>query len=199
MGRPVKEKSLTRQDVINAAISCLDKEGESGLGVNRVARELGIKPPAIYKHVDGNAALKRAVALTIWQQYIQWCQQQTDGLEDPHALLQAGGQATRNFAKSHPERYRTMIQFRLDRDDLETSPLIQEVFSFLKRLLQPYSLSETKLVDAMRTVNAAITGFIALEQAGLMTLGHSADASYQVMLDALVVAIQYIQQGDPQS
>ena len=47
MGRPTKENSLNPQDVIEAAISCLDEEGESALGVNRVARELGIKPPAI--------------------------------------------------------------------------------------------------------------------------------------------------------
>ncbi|MBV8882737.1 MAG: hypothetical protein JO235_01870 [Chroococcidiopsidaceae cyanobacterium CP_BM_RX_35] len=46
----------------------------------------------------------------------------------------------------------------------------------------------------MRIVNAAITGFIAIEQAGLMTLERSTDTSYQVMLDPLVVAIQYIQQ-----
>jgi len=197
MGRPIKEKSLTQQDVINAAIACLDKEGETALGVNRVARELGIKPPAIYKHLDGNAALRRAVALTIWQQYIEWCRQRTDGLDDPHALLRTGGQATRNFARSHPERYRTMLQFQLNLDDLETAPLIQEVFRFLQRVLQPYNLNETKLIDAMRMVNAAITGFIAIEQAGLMTLERSTDASYQVMLDALVVAIQYIQQVEP--
>ncbi|OWY64325.1 TetR family transcriptional regulator [cyanobacterium TDX16] len=197
MGRPIKEKSLTQQDVINAAIACLDKEGETALGVNRVARELGIKPPAIYKHLDGNAALRRAVALTIWQQYVEWCRQRTDGLDDPYALLRAGGQATRDFARSHPERYRTMLQFQLNLNDQETSPLIQEVFSFLKRVLQPYNLNETKLIDAMRMVNAAITGFIAIEQAGLMTLERSTDASYQVMLDALVVAIQYIQQVEP--
>lgn len=197
MGRPIKEKSLTQQDVINAAIACLDKEGETALGVNRVARELGIKPPAIYKHLDGNAAIRRAVALTIWQQYVEWCRQRTDSLDDPHALLRAGGQATRDFARSHPERYRTMLQFQLNLNDLETSPLIQEVFRFLKRVLQPYNLNETKLIDAMRMVNAAIAGFIAIEQAGLMTLERSADASYQVMLDALVVAIQYIQQVEP--
>ncbi|MEH2362380.1 TetR/AcrR family transcriptional regulator [Nostoc sp.] len=197
MGRPIKEKSLTQQDVINAAIACLDKEGETALGVNRVARELGIKPPAIYKHLDGNAALRRAVALTIWQQYVEWCHQRTDSLDDPHALLQAGGQATREFARSHPERYRTMLQFQLNLNDLETAPLIQEVFRFLKRVLQPYNLNETKLIDAMRMVNGAITGFITIEQAGLMTLERSTDASYQVMLDALVVAIQYIQQVEP--
>ncbi len=197
MGRPVKEKSLTQQDVIAAAIACLDKEGEAALGVNRVARELGIKPPAIYKHLDGNTALRRAVALTIWQQYIEWCRQRTDGLDEPQALLWAGGHATRDFARSHPERYRAMTQFQLNLNDPETAPLIQEVFSFLKRVLQSYNLSETKLIDAMRIVNAAITGFIAIEQAGLMTLERSTDASYEVMLDALAVAIQHIQQLEP--
>lgn len=44
--------------VIAAAIACLEQEGESALGVNRVARELNIKPPAIYKHLDGNAGLR---------------------------------------------------------------------------------------------------------------------------------------------
>ena len=196
MGRPVKEKSLTQQDVINAAIACLDKEGEAALGVNRVARELGIKPPAIYKHLDGNAALRRAVALTIWQQYIEWSRQQTNGMNDPQVLLRAGGRATRDFARSYPNRYRVMTQFQLNLQDPETSPLIQEVFSFLKRVLQSYNLSETKLIDAMRMVNAAITGFIAIEQAGLMTLERSTDASYEVMMDALVIAIQHIQQVD---
>ncbi|MBH8578030.1 WHG domain-containing protein [Nostocaceae cyanobacterium CENA369] len=196
MGRPVKEKSLTQQDVINAAIACLDKEGEAALGVNRVARELSIKPPAIYKHLNGNAALQRAVALTIWQQYVEWCRQRTNGLEEPQALLQAGGRATRDFARSHPNRYRVMTQFQLNLNDPETSLLIQEVFNFLKRVLQSYNLSETKLIDAMRMVNAAITGFIAIEQAGLMTLERSTDASYEVMMDALVVAIQHIQQVD---
>jgi AcrR family transcriptional regulator len=196
MGRPVKEKSLTQQDVINAAIACLDQEGEAALGVNRVARELGIKPPAIYKHLDGNAALRRAVALAIWQQYIEWSGKQTNGLEDPQALLRAGGRATRDFARSYPNRYRVMTQFQLNLQDPETYPLIQEALRFLKRVLQSYNLSETKLIDAMRMINAAITGFIAIEQAGLMTLERSTDASYEVMMDALVVAIQHIQQVD---
>lgn len=97
MGRPIKENSLSQQDVVAAAISCLDKQGETALGVNRVARELGIKPPA-YKHLDGNVGLRRAVALAIWRDYLAECQQQTDGITEPHALLRAGAQATRNFA-----------------------------------------------------------------------------------------------------
>jgi hypothetical protein len=128
--------------------------------------------------------------------YIEWSRQQTNGLEDPQALLRAGGRATRDFARSYPNRYRVMTQFQLNLQDPETSPLIQEVFRFLKLVLQSYNLSETKLIDAMRMVNAAITGFIAIEQAGLMTLERSTDASYEMMIDALVVAIQHIQKVD---
>lgn len=48
----------------------------------------------------------------------------------------------------------------------------------------------------MRMLNAAIYGFIAVEQAGLMTLERSTDRSYDVMLDALIVAIKDIRHDD---
>jgi len=196
MGRPIKEKSLTREDVINAAIACLDKEGESALGVNRVARELGIKPPAIYKHLDGNAALRRAVVLVIWRKYLTYCQQQTAGLLEPHDLLRAGGHATRNFARSHPALYRVMMQYQLQPTEPDAAAIIQESLGFLKRSLQLYELNENQLIDVMRMVNAAVYGFISQEQAGLMTLERSTDASYEVMLDALIVAIKHISHGN---
>ena len=52
------------------------------------------------------------------------------------------------------------------------------------------------LIDVMRMVNAAIYGFIAREQSELMTLNRSPDASYEVMVDALLVAIEYIRHND---
>lgn len=198
MGRPTKENSLTQQDVITAAIACLDHEGESALGVNRVARELGIKPPGIYKHLDGNAALRQAVALTLWQQYLAYYQEQTqkfaEPLTDPRALLKAGGHATRNFARMYPARYRVMMQFQLHPQDAKATPLLQEILAMFQTGLQPYEFTREQLIDVMRMVNAAISGFIAVEQAGLMTFERSTDASFEVMLDALFAAIEHIKQ-----
>ncbi len=198
MGRPLKENSLTPQDVIRAAINCLDKEGESALGVNRVARELGIKPPAIYKHLDGNAGLKRAVALEIWHNYWQDCQGWTTGIAEPHALLRAGAQATRNFAQRYPARYTVMMQYQLRPTDPEEAEVIYHSLQSFKQSLQLYELSDDALIDTMRMVNAAIYGFITREQSELMTLSRSLDRSYEVMLDALLIAIEYIQQSQNQ-
>lgn len=194
MGRPTKENSLTQADVIAAAIACLDQEGETALGVNRVARELGIKPPAIYKHLDGNSGLRRAVALTIWRDYLKNCRQQTAGITDPQDLLRAGAHATRNFARSYPARYAVMMHYQLQPTDPEEAEIIQESLHWFQISLQLYKLSDAALIDAMRIVNAAIYGFIIREQSDLMTLDRSTDTSYEVMLDALLVALQYIQQ-----
>jgi hypothetical protein len=51
----------------------------------------------------------------------------------------------------------------------------------------------TQLIDVMRILNAAIYGFIAVEQAGMMTLDRSPDQSFEVMLDVLTEAIAHIQ------
>ncbi|MFN6566516.1 TetR-like C-terminal domain-containing protein [Dendronalium sp. ChiSLP03b] len=64
------------------------------------------------------------------------CLQRINGLDDPQALLRTEEQATRDFARSHHNRYRVMTQFQLNLQDPEAVPLIQEVFSFLKRVLQ---------------------------------------------------------------
>ncbi len=55
MGRP-KGQALSVAVIVEAAIACLEREGDSALGVNRIARLLGIQPPSMYKHFDGNAA-----------------------------------------------------------------------------------------------------------------------------------------------
>ena len=195
MGRPLKENSLTPQDVIRAAIDCLDKEGESALGVNRVARALGIKPPAIYKHLDGNTGLRRAVALEIWRNYLTDYQNQTTDITKPRALLLIGAQATRNFAQRYPARYTVMMQYQLRPTDLEEAKIIYDSLRLFEKSLQLYELSDDALIDTMRMVNAAIYGFIVRENSELMTLNRSTDRSYEVMLNALLVAIEYIQQN----
>ncbi|WP_373541091.1 TetR/AcrR family transcriptional regulator [Chamaesiphon sp.] len=194
MGRPIKANSLTSKHVIDAAISCLDREGESALGVNRVARELGIKPPAIYKHLDGNTGLRRAVALQIWHDYLADCRSQTTGISEKRSLFLAGARATRNFATAYPARYTVMMQYQLRPSDLEEAKIIHYSLGFFQEVLQLSELGQAALIDTMRIVNAAIYGFIMREKSDLMTLDRSPGDSYEVMLDALIVAIEYIQQ-----
>ena len=192
MGRPTKENSLTPEDVIQAAITCLDKEGESALGVNRVARELGIKPPAIYKHLHGNGELRKAVVFKIRREFLDYGRGKTEGITEPRQLFKAGGIATRDFAKLYPARYKVMMQYQLHPTDKDSAAVIQEVMSWFREGIQGYDLTENQLIDAMRMVNAAVYGFISVEQAGMMTFERSTDESYQMMLEALIAGVWFI-------
>jgi AcrR family transcriptional regulator len=195
MGRPTKEKSLSRQDVITTAISCIDREGATALGVSSVARFLGIKPPAIYKHFENGADLQRATAIALWQIYLSACQQHLSGQAITPDLLKQVGHFTRNFAKTYPARYQVMMRIQLQPSDPASNATIQQSLNFLRQALHAYNLTEEQLIDVMRMLNAAIYGFISVEQAGLMTLPRSIDRSYDVMLDALIAAIEHIQHG----
>jgi AcrR family transcriptional regulator len=193
MGRPTKENSLSRQDVIDAAICCIDREGLSALGVSRVARSLGIKPPALYKHLDNAAHLQQATAIEIWQRYLTDCEQAIVQKDITPALLKQLGFFTRSFAQVHPGRYQLMMRVQLQPDEPESARVIHRSLGFLRQALRAYDLEDTQLIDVMRMLNAAIYGFITLEQAGLMTLERSTDESYDAMLEALMAAIGYLQ------
>jgi hypothetical protein len=88
-----------------------------------------------------------------------------------------------------------MMQYQLRPIDPEEAKIICDSLRLFKKSLQLYELSDDALIDTMRMVNAAIYGFIVRENSELMTLSRSTDRSYEVMLDALLVAIEYIQQN----
>jgi hypothetical protein len=88
-----------------------------------------------------------------------------------------------------------MMQYQLRPTDPEEAKIIHHSLRFFQDLLQLSELNQDVLVDTMRMVNAAIYGFILREQSELMTIDRSADISYEVMLSALLVAIEYIQQN----
>ncbi|TYQ25108.1 TetR/AcrR family transcriptional regulator [Pseudanabaena sp. UWO311] len=194
MGRPTKENSLSRQDVVAAAIACIDREGASALSVSRVARELGIKPPAIYKHLESGLALQKSVVCKLWGYYLQECQEKIIETSIPSESLKQMGHFARHFARTYPARAQIMMQTRLQTSDPEAAEIIQQFIMFLRQMLGACDLADDRLIDVMRMINAAIYGFITIEQAGLMTLERSADRSFEVMLEALMVAIAHIQQ-----
>jgi AcrR family transcriptional regulator len=194
VGRPIKEKSLTQSDIIEAAIACVETEGEAALGVNRVARELGITPPSIYKHVESGSALRRFTALEIWRRFLALCCQSIEGISDSSALLKTVAHTARNFARSQPALYRVMTKMPLQPTDPDCAPIIQSIVTFYQRVLQPHNFTDQETIHAMRMLNAAFYGFVATEQAGLLTLEPLTEESYDVMLNALIQAIQFIRQ-----
>ena len=51
-GRP-HTAALSRELIVETALRLLDERGEHGAGMRDIARELGVRPSALYNHVKG--------------------------------------------------------------------------------------------------------------------------------------------------
>ncbi|MCJ8280624.1 MAG: WHG domain-containing protein [Rivularia sp. ALOHA_DT_140] len=88
-----------------------------------------------------------------------------------------------------------MMQYQLDPKDTDAGEVIKEAMDWFREGIQGYDLAENQLIDAMRMVNAAVYGFISVEQAGMMTFERSTDESYLMMLEALIAGVWFIRGG----
>lgn len=56
LGRP-REAVLNRELILQTALRLLDERGERGSGMRDIARELGVRPSALYNHIGGRDEL----------------------------------------------------------------------------------------------------------------------------------------------
>ena len=185
MPRP-KGQTLTEKDIVDAAIGLIEREGESALGVNRVARELGIQPPSLYNHIAGNGALRVAISIEGYRRIAEFVVQQVADVEDPIIALRTSANAQRRFAKRHPRLYAFTTTHPLPMNHPDFAQQLNNELEFYAKLLRPFDLSADDIVHTIRILQASIHGFIRAEQVGLFVLSQPVDESYERMLDTLL-------------
>jgi len=195
VARP-KGQTLSREDVIDAAIRCLQRDGETGLGVNRVAHELGIRPPSIYKHINGNEALRRAVAVESMYRLTDYLNQQVQGVDDHRALIRAIANGIRQFFHQYPALHAVITTVPIDNDPgYETAK--QAFIAFNHEHLHPFGIAEDEVIHAIRALVSACHGFVLFERAGRFTAPQSLDDSYEWMINTLILAFETRSRSQP--
>lgn len=191
MPRP-KGRTLTQTVIVEAAIGCLEKEGEVALGVNRVARELGIQPPSLYNHLAGNEALRQAVVIEGIRRLLSALRHQAKRSTNrtPQARIRQAAHNFRQFVHKHPVLYTVMATVKLDPNAPDSGPVVQDVLSFYTECLEPLGLSDEEMIHASRLFASALQGFMQIELSGQFVRSHSLDESYSWMVERLIQAMQ---------
>lgn len=171
--------ALTREDLVAAAIRVLELRGVDALGTASVASELGIRPPSVYHHFEGNEALRFAVATEGWRRLLAALPEPSG---DESATLAGYARAYRAFALGNGALYQLMTSTPF----VPTDPALLEVAARAAGVLAPLRLEGDDVLHAIRGVRAAIHGFIALELAGQVQLALSADASFEWLIERLI-------------
>ncbi|MGW1320194.1 TetR/AcrR family transcriptional regulator [Streptomyces sp. NPDC002426] len=105
------EGGRLRDDIVAAAVELLDEAGdERAITLRSVARKVGIAAPSIYPHFPDQPAIMLAVVrqeFTGLENSLRSILDETD--DGPRQRLYAVCDAYLEFARLHPERYRTMF------------------------------------------------------------------------------------------
>lgn len=165
--------------VVDTAAEIADREGLDAVTLSSVAAKLGVKPPSLYTHVDGLPDLRKRLAALGAAELAEALTPAVAGRARGDAL-RAAGRAYREWAIAHPGRH-AAIQFVLIPED----PAAQRAVGLMYSVMAGYGLEGDSAVHAVRTMRAAIFGFVTLESGGGFGIPLAADESFEWMLDLL--------------
>jgi AcrR family transcriptional regulator len=183
--------SLSTAEVVEQAVELLEREGVGALGFNRLARELGVKPPSLYNHVDGDADLRRRVAIRGWALYDASVARRARG-RSAEAVLRGQAAAYRTFCGEHPGLFAVMAEVSLSPDDPDHAPVAGPL---LERALAPWrelGLGSDEAVHAVRALRAAVHGFVVLERQGQFRMAPAADRTFARLVHAVIAGFRRV-------
>jgi AcrR family transcriptional regulator len=121
----VVARSARADEVVVTARRLLEEEGAGALTMRRLAEQLGIKAPSLYKHLPDKAALEAAIIATgleeaavRFEQAVDSAMTGGDAAGGGAAAISALAAAYREFALAHPHLYRLMHNGPLPRQHL---------------------------------------------------------------------------------
>ena len=97
--------SARARAVLAAAQRILDEEGRDALTMRRLAAEVGIRAPSLYRHFPDKAAVEAAL---IDAGFVALTEAFVRAMREHGATLPALATAYRAFARASPDRYRLM-------------------------------------------------------------------------------------------
>lgn len=178
-----KRPGLNFDKIVDAALDCVQAEGESSLTLAAVAKHFGVKPPSLYNHVGSLSELRRAMRLRGLDQLHATLQNAAMGRAGKDALL-AVGQAYRTFAQTQPALYRMTIT-STEYDDQALQQAGRQNLAVILSILRAYNLSGDDALHATRCLRSALHGFASLEIEGGFAMKLDLDHSFAYLLRQL--------------
>ncbi|MCC5886710.1 MAG: TetR/AcrR family transcriptional regulator [Gammaproteobacteria bacterium] len=186
-GRKGSER-LTPDYVVDAAAELAETHGLDSVSITRVAKNLGVQQPALYRHVEGIEALWRALALRAQQSLHAAIAQAAIGRCRDEAIC-ALAAAWRRYVLSNPGTYTSTTRVVVAEDqDLKRAS--DETVRLLALTLRGYALSSGTSLLVAECIRSALHGFCLLEKDGAHPGPHDIDESFGGLVNLLIAGIK---------
>ncbi|MFS0898844.1 TetR/AcrR family transcriptional regulator [Mycolicibacterium litorale] len=175
-----KTTRLSRESIVNAALTFLDRDGWDALTINALATQLGTKGPSLYNHVHSLDDLRRTVRMRVVGDIIDMLKTVGQGRTRDDAVM-AMAAAYRSYAHHHPGRYSAFTRMPLGGDDPEFTDATRAAAGPVIEVLASYGLDGEDAFYAALEFWSAMHGFVLLEMTGVMN-GLDTDAVFTDMV-----------------
>ena len=179
---------LSRDAIVNAALTFLDREGWDALIINALATQLGTKGPSLYNHVNSLEDLRRTVRMRVVGDIIGMLNTVGDGRTRDDAVVSMAS-AYRSYAHHHPGRYSAFTRMPLGGDDPEYTEATRAAAGPVIAVLGSYGLDGESAFYAALEFWSAMHGFVLLEMTGVMN-GVDTDAVFTDMVVRLASGME---------
>jgi AcrR family transcriptional regulator len=137
----VRQKSLLRQEILDAARDILAREGYEGLSMRKVAERIDYSPTAIYLHFKNRNDLVFCVCEQLMAGLARELQQVADRHADPLVALEKGLRRYVEFGLKHPQHYQATFGIAHGHDRAKDAryqapgTMGMQAFGFLPRIV----------------------------------------------------------------
>ena len=180
--------TLDTQQVVESAAALADAEGLDAVTLTRVAEHLGVRQPALYRHVDNFDALIRALGLRGRGILADRLGAAAVGMAGDDAV-RAMGAAWRSMVADHPGLYAATDRYPCATDP-ELEEAVERVVEVLGQALTAYGLSDVDRVHAARSMRSVFHGFAHLESGDGHPYTLDLDDSFNHLVDLLCAGIR---------
>jgi AcrR family transcriptional regulator len=164
---PTRTTKLSRDAIVNAALTFLDREGWDALTINALANQLGTKGPSLYNHVQSLDDLRRTVRMRVIDDIIGMLNNVGQGRTRDDAVVSMAS-AYRSYAHHHPGRYSAFTRMPLGGDDPEYTAATRAAAGPVIAVLISYGLDGENAFYSALEFWSALHGFVLLEMTGVM-------------------------------
>ena len=173
---------LDGEAVVRAAAELADRDGLGAVTLARLAKKLGVRPPSLYAHIKGLEDLRRRIGALGAHELAAALGAAAAGRAGRDAL-EAVAHAYRSYSHEHPGRYAALQPAGLD-------PEAQAVVDVVVAILRGYGLEGEAAIHAVRTIRAALHGFVSLEAEAGFGIPLSVDESFERMVSVLHAGLE---------
>ncbi len=177
---------LDQELIVSTAGDFVDEHGPEELTLTKIAEQLGVTQPALYRHLGGLSDLWRALGISTRGMLADALAEASVGQSGADAL-RAVAEEWRAFSQRHPGRYRSTDRYAVAGDEgLEKATL--RTIHVLARSLRGFGLDDDATIAAAGTLRAALHGFAAFEVGGGHPDPKVVDANFNDLIDHLCLA-----------